>query len=92
MSWLGTILHYMWRLCTVGSRVMTLAVFATAFTYQLFIVWGAHWALMVLWILLMVRSTSMTIDQGCSRSIDLGGKDQDLSIDLDLFGDLDHHH
>ena len=32
------------------------------------------------------------LTQGCSRSIDLGGKDQDLLIDLDLFGDLDHHH
>ena len=29
--------------------------------------------------------------QGCSRSIDLGEKDQDLLIELDLLGDLDHH-
>ena len=29
--------------------------------------------------------------QGYSRSIDLGEKDQDLLIELDLLGDLDHH-
>ena len=29
--------------------------------------------------------------QGCSRSIDLGEKDQDLLVELDLLGDLDHH-
>ena len=55
MSWLGTVLHYAWRFCTVGSRVMTFAVFATAFSYELFIAWGAHWVLMVFWILMMVN-------------------------------------
>ena len=29
--------------------------------------------------------------QGCSRSIDLCLKDQDLSIELDLSSDLDHY-
>ena len=30
-------------------------------------------------------------EQGCSRSIDLCMKDQDLSIELDLLSDLDHY-
>ena len=30
-------------------------------------------------------------EQGCSRSIDLCQKDQDLLIELDLLGELDHN-
>jgi hypothetical protein len=40
----------------VASRVVTLALFATCFRLELFIFLGLHWALMTLWIVMMVRS------------------------------------
>jgi hypothetical protein len=55
ISPLGVAFHYAWRFAVVASRVMTLAVFATAFQAELLLIWGLHWLLMVLWILMMVR-------------------------------------
>ena len=38
-----------------------------------------------------IQTQQQNHNQGCSRSIDLGEKDQDLLIELDILGDLDHH-
>ena len=55
LSPLGSLYYFLWRFFVVASRVVTLAIFATAFTTELFILWGLHWLLMAMWIGMMVR-------------------------------------
>ena len=44
-------LMFTWRLFTVGTRVIALALFASCFDWRMFVIVGVHWAIMLLWIL-----------------------------------------
>lgn len=51
MTWMGVISQFLWRLGTVSARVTALTVYATLYSYWLFLVIGLHWISMLLWLL-----------------------------------------
>ena len=51
----GNAVEFCWRSLAVSSRVATLAVFASGNPEELFILGGAHWALMFVWLVTQVR-------------------------------------
>jgi hypothetical protein len=44
------ILLFLWRIFTVGARVLALALFASSFGWPMFVVVGIHWFIMFIWI------------------------------------------
>lgn len=46
------VLMFLWRLFTIGARVVCFALFASAFSYWIFIVVGCHWWVMFVWVFL----------------------------------------
>ena len=51
LTWLGVIFQFMWRLGTVTSRVVALSVYATVYSYWVFLVIGLHWMSMFFWLI-----------------------------------------
>ncbi|KAI8486399.1 PREDICTED: XK-related protein 6-like isoform X2 [Branchiostoma belcheri] len=51
LSFTGVALRMMWRLFEVVARVVALSLFATKFEWVMFVVVGAHFILMFLWLL-----------------------------------------
>ncbi|XP_066274599.1 XK-related protein 6-like [Branchiostoma lanceolatum] len=51
MNYTGVTLWFLWRLLTVSSRVLAVAVFAHLFTWWTFVGLGAHFLLMFLWLI-----------------------------------------
>ncbi len=51
LTWLGVIFQFMWRLGTVTSRVVALTVYATVYSYWVFLVIGLHWISMFFWLI-----------------------------------------
>lgn len=47
----GMALQFFWRFFTVGSRVLTLAMFAAVYKYWTFVAISSHWIVMFIWIL-----------------------------------------
>lgn len=56
MSVGGSATTFLWHTFQVASRVLALALFASAHKREVFIALGGHWALMIIWILLQVRT------------------------------------
>ena len=54
MSVGGSATIFSWHACQVAARVLALALFANAYKLEVFILTGAHWALMTIWILAQV--------------------------------------
>ncbi len=51
LTWLGVIFQFLWRLGTVTSRVVALTVYATVYSYWVFLVIGLHWMTMFFWLI-----------------------------------------
>lgn len=51
LTWLGVIFQFLWRLGTVTSRVISLTVYATVYSYWVFLVIGLHWMSMFFWLI-----------------------------------------
>lgn len=51
LTWLGVIFQCFWRLGTVTSRVVALSVYATVYTYWVFVVILLHWFSMLMWLI-----------------------------------------
>ncbi|KAL1455224.1 hypothetical protein WDU94_009334 [Cyamophila willieti] len=50
LTWLGVIFQFLWRLGTVGARILSLAAYATVYNQWVFLVLGSHWLCMLLWL------------------------------------------
>jgi XK-related protein len=50
LGYVQLVLMFLWRIFTVGARVLALALFASCFVWQMFIVAGIHWLIMFVWI------------------------------------------
>ncbi|XP_064626421.1 XK-related protein 4-like [Lineus longissimus] len=44
------VLLFMWRIFTIGTRVLAIALFASHFHYYVFVILGAHWLAMTIWL------------------------------------------
>ncbi|GAB6033201.1 hypothetical protein CHUAL_012807 [Chamberlinius hualienensis] len=51
LNWAATIFQFMWRFCSISSRVLSLALFASYFKVYVFVVCGIHWGVMTFWII-----------------------------------------
>lgn len=51
LTWLGVIFQFLWRLGTVISRVASLTVYASLYSYWIFLVIVLHWFSMFLWLI-----------------------------------------
>ncbi|XP_019638689.1 PREDICTED: XK-related protein 6-like [Branchiostoma belcheri] len=51
MNYTGVILWFLWRLLTVSSRVLAIAVFAHLFTWWIFVGLSLHFILMFVWLI-----------------------------------------
>ena len=51
MTKTGTVLQFMWRCCTIGSRVAAVTLFASRFGFWLVPVAIGHWGVMTVWIM-----------------------------------------
>ncbi|XP_067119472.1 XK-related protein 4-like [Centruroides vittatus] len=51
MSRTGTALQFLWRYCTIGSRVVALALFASEYKYWLIPLCIGHWGVMSVWVM-----------------------------------------
>lgn len=51
LTWLGVIFQFLWRLGTVISRVASLTVYASLYSYWIFLVIVLHWISMFLWLI-----------------------------------------
>ena len=52
LGYLGMFIQFVWRFFTIGARVLAMALFATQFTYWVFVLVGCHWIVMIVWVLL----------------------------------------
>ena len=68
LSWFGFGFQILWRLCMVASRVVAFVVFASVYSYYLFVAVGIHWILMSLW-LISQRTKFCTDDDGGEHPI-----------------------
>lgn len=57
LTWPGTIFRWLWRMGEVTARILSLAVFATAYHYWTFLVLGLHWATMLVCIWAAILGT-----------------------------------
>ncbi|XP_022657652.1 XK-related protein 4-like isoform X2 [Varroa destructor] len=51
MSRVGAILQFIWRLCTVGSRIICIALFTSEYTFWLIPLCVGHWGVMSVWVM-----------------------------------------
>ena len=51
---IGSVVEFCWRFFVVAARVLSIALFATQFKFELFIFLGLHWLLMASWIFMIV--------------------------------------
>ena len=56
ISYAGMALQFIWRIFTIGCRVLALALFASTLTYWVFVLAACHWFSMFFW--LLVQNTS----------------------------------
>ena len=52
LGYLGMFMQFIWRFFTIGARVLAMALFATQFTYWVFVLVGLHWIIMIIWVLI----------------------------------------
>ena len=64
MTWTGVILQFLWHFFTIGARIIAIAMFASYFKAWIFVLAGAHWCAMLVWIL--IQSTSFC-DTKCAE-------------------------
>ncbi|XP_063968751.1 XK-related protein 6-like [Lytechinus pictus] len=50
ITYYGVVLRITWRLFTITARVIALALFASIYEWWVFVVVGAHWVMMTLWL------------------------------------------
>ena len=51
LSFMGMVGQFLWRVCTIATRVLALALFASYFHYYVFVVVAVHWMVMMLWVI-----------------------------------------
>ncbi|CAG2103222.1 unnamed protein product [Medioppia subpectinata] len=51
VSRMATITHFLWRFCTIGSRVLAIALFTSEYSYWVCPVAIGHWGVMTIWIM-----------------------------------------
>ena len=51
MSFAGSVLQFLWHLCSISARVLALSLFASTFPKWIALVGAAHWMFMTLWLL-----------------------------------------
>lgn len=61
----GVVLQFFWRYFTIGTRVLAMALFASVFTWYIFIFCGIHYVIVFTWILL--QNTSFFLDENNKR-------------------------
>ncbi|CAD5117922.1 DgyrCDS6667 [Dimorphilus gyrociliatus] len=61
----GIILQFGWRYFTIGTRVLAMALFASAFTWYIFVFCGVHYVIVLTWIL--YQNTSFFQDEKGER-------------------------
>ncbi|XP_050545132.1 uncharacterized protein LOC126907693 [Daktulosphaira vitifoliae] len=50
LTWLGVIFQFLWRIGTVGARVISLTAYAAVYKYWILLVLFLHWLSMLLWL------------------------------------------
>ncbi|XP_050421236.1 uncharacterized protein LOC126833760 isoform X2 [Adelges cooleyi] len=50
LTWLGVIFQFLWRIGTVGARVISLTAYAAMYKYWILLVLSLHWLSMLLWL------------------------------------------
>ncbi|XP_054153676.1 XK-related protein 6-like [Oppia nitens] len=51
MSRMATIVQFLWRFCTIGSRVLAVALFISEYSYWVCPVAIGHWGIMTIWVM-----------------------------------------
>ncbi|ELU04625.1 hypothetical protein CAPTEDRAFT_173571 [Capitella teleta] len=46
----GMAMQFLWRVCTISTRVLALALFASSFHFYVFVVVAVHWMIMMVWV------------------------------------------
>jgi hypothetical protein len=60
MSWLSTIMQFLWYLFLISPRVLSLAIFASTFRSWFFMIIFTHWLIMYFWILRLKTNYCIT--------------------------------
>ena len=59
LTWIGVIAQFIWRLGTVGSRMLSLILYAAVHKGWLFLFGFLHWLCMFVWLLFQKKSNSL---------------------------------
>lgn len=51
MSYPGVGVQFLWHFFTIGSRIIAISLFASYFNHWVFVLAGAHWCAMLVWII-----------------------------------------
>jgi hypothetical protein len=60
MSWLSTIMQFLWYLFLIAPRVLAMAIFASTFRSWFFMIIFTHWLIMYFWILRLKTNYCLT--------------------------------
>ena len=60
MSWLSTMMQFLWYLFLIAPRVLSMAIFASTFRSWFFMIIFAHWLIMYFWILRLKTNYCIT--------------------------------
>lgn len=60
MSWLSTIMQFLWYLFLIAPRVLSMAIFASTFRSWFFMIIFTHWIIMYFWILSLKTNYCIT--------------------------------
>ena len=63
MSWLSTMMQFLWYLFLIAPRVLALAIFASAFRSWFFMIIFTHWLIMYFWILRLKTNYCITSEE-----------------------------
>jgi hypothetical protein len=63
MSWLSTIMQFLWYLFLIAPRVLAMAIFASTFRSWFFMIMFTHWFIMYFWILRLKTNYCLTSPQ-----------------------------
>jgi len=63
------VLQFGWRFFTIGARIVAMSLFASAFSYWVFVIVGIHWLVMYIWILLQEWKFFSRRSQQCFLNI-----------------------
>ena len=63
LSFPGMAIQFMWRVCTIASRVLAFALFASYFRFYVFVAAAVHWMVMMVWVSLQETMYCMLRDR-----------------------------